>query len=56
MKNKLILIAAILIAGFVGIENYSDRSNPGNGETAAQSNHSADVAFTQAYESRATKL
>ncbi len=56
MKNKLILIAAILIAGFVGIENYSDRSKPGNGETAAQSNHSADAAFTQAYESRATKL
>ena len=56
MKNKLILLAAILVAGFVGVENYSGTSRTGNVETAAQSNHSGDAAFTQAYESRATKL
>ena len=56
MKNKLIIIAAILLAGFLGVENYNDTATSAKRDVATQSSRSDDADFAQAFERRATKL
>ncbi len=56
MKNRLIIIAAILLAGFLGVENYNNTPTLANRDVATQSSHNNDAEFAQAFERRATKL